>query len=518
MAKQLLASSIAAPAFYGLNTQESGVTLQQGFALHADNCIIDKFGRLGSRKGWQTLSTAKDTTAGGNVGVNLLGLSNFQEITGSETRLSWSATKFYKGTTDLTTLTPTTADTVSAGNWQAATLNDHHYFFQRGYLPLVYTNDGGADTFESVAVHTGTSGTAPSANTVLSAYGRLWAANTTTNKTTVYFTDILDGTKWTGGTSGVLNISAVLTQGADEIVALGAHNGYLYIFCKDNIIIYSDGDNFAAGMTTSSLTLVEVITGVGCISRDSVQNTGQDILFLSNTGVRSLNRTVQEKSQPMRDISKNIRDDIIQAINAEVLDNVKSIYSPTNAFYLLTFPATQQTFCFDTRQTLEDGSFRVTVWPELTPAGLLSHGSDLLFAQPNGIAKYRGYQDNGVKYEMAYYSNFFDLEMPNVNKIVKKLSATTVGATGQTFALKVGYEYSPVYFSQTFTIEAGTVYEYGIAEYGLSEYAGGILINDQSAPTQGAGNIIQIGFTTDINGTAMSLQKISIYAKQGKVL
>ncbi len=85
----------------------------------------------------------------------------------------------------------------------------------------------------------------------------------------------------------------------------------------------------------------------------------------------SLNRTVQEKSQPMRDISKNIRDDIIQAINAEVLDNVKSIYSPTNAFYLLTFPATHQTFYFDTRHTLEDGSFSVTVWPELTPAGLL---------------------------------------------------------------------------------------------------------------------------------------------------
>jgi hypothetical protein len=271
-------------------------------------------------------------------------------------------------------------------------------------------------------------------------------------------------------------------------------------------------------MTTASLVLTEVIEGVGCIARDSVQNTGADILFLSNTGVRSLNRTVQEKSQPMRDISKNIRDDMIQAITAEVLSNVKSVYSPTNAFYLLTFPATKQTFCFDTRQTLEDGSFRVTVWPELTPAGMLSLGSDLFFAQPDGIAQYRGYQDDGAKYEMAYYSNFFDLDMPNVNKIIKKLSATTVGATGQTFALRVGYEYSPIYFSQTFTLEAGAVYEYGIAEYGIAEFAGSVLINDQSAPSQGAGNIIQIGFTTDINGTAMSLQKISIYAKQGKVL
>tara|TARA_R110000744_G_scaffold25874_1_gene63932 strand:- start:142 stop:501 length:360 start_codon:yes stop_codon:yes gene_type:complete len=119
---------------------------------------------------------------------------------------------------------------------------------------------------------------------------------------------------------------------------------------------------------------------------------------------------------------------------------------------------------------------------------------------------------------MEYFSNYFDLEMANVNKIVKKLAATTVGATGQTFTLKVGYEYSPIYFSYTFTLDTGTVYEYGIAEYGLAEYSGSVLINNQQASTQGAGNIIQIGFTTEINGAPMSLQKISIYAKQGKVL
>jgi len=549
MAKQLLAASIAAPAFFGLNTQESGVTLQEGFALHADNCIIDKYGRLGSRKGWQTLTT-------GSTGVNLKGLSNFKDIAGTDVRLSWNDTTFFKGTQTLTTITPDTDDTITEGNWQAATLNDHHYFFQRGYEPLVYTNETGAEEFDSFSNHPHHHNSVPHGNTVLAAYGRLWVADTTDNKTTVYFTKLLDGSNFQSGTAGSLDISSVLTQGADEIVAVGAHNGYLIIFCKDNIIIYSDGDNFQGGMTTSNLTLVEVIEGVGCIARDSVQNTGEDILFLSNTGVRSLNRTVQEKSQPMRDISKNVRDDMIQAINGEVLANVKSVYSPTNAFYLLTFPATKQTFCFDTRQALEDGSFRVTIWPKLTPKGLLSLGSDLFFAQPDGIAQYRGYQDDGEKYEMAYYSNYFDLDMPNVNKIVKKLSATTVGATGQTFALEVGYEYSPIYFKETFKLTAGAVYEYSLCEYGpnpldedgdpyvpytvswdaggispdnwsagsatsqssLAEFAGSVLVNEQSAPTRGAGNIIQIGFTTDIDGAAMSLQKISIYAKQGKVL
>ena len=518
MAKQLMSSSIAAPAFYGLNTQESGVTLQEGFALQADNCVIDKYGRLGARKGWQTRSNAKDGSTGANANVNLIGVSNFKDVVGVDTLLSFSVDKFYKGLTNLVTLTPSTADTIAAGNWQAATLNDHHYFFQRGYLPLVYTNSGGADTFKSVATHTGTTGTPPSAHTVLAAYGRLWAADTATNKNTVYFTDVLNGTKWSGGTSGNINISSVLTQGMDEIVALGAHNGFLVIFCKNNIIIYGDGDNFQAGMTTSSLTLVEVIEGVGCIARDSVQNTGEDILFLSTTGIRSLSRTIQEKSQPMRDISKNVRDDVIQAINAENINLIKSVYSPINAFYLITFPTSQQTFCFDTRAPLEDGSFRATIWPSVSPKGFLSIDSTLYFAEANGVAEYRGYQDDGSKYEMAYYSNFFDLGMANVSKIVKKLSATTVGATGQSFTLKIGYDYSPVYYSYTFTLETGTVFEYGITEYGVGQYSGSVLINEQKASTQGAGDIIQIGFTTDINGTPMSLQKISLYAKQGKVL
>ena len=518
MAKQLLSAAIAAPAFFGVNTQESGVTLQEGFAVQADNCVIDKYGRLGARKGRTTLSVSKDGTGDANVGVNLKGVSNFKDITGTDLMISWSDTHFYTGSEALLTVTPTTSDTISEGNWQAATLNDHHYFFQRGYIPLVYTNEGGSVEFESFAEHDHTTSGYPSANTVLAAYGRLWAADTATNKTTVYFSTVLDGNKFSTGTSGTLDISSVLTQGMDEIVALGAHNGYLIIFCKNNIIIYGDGDNFQTGMTTTSLTLVEVIQGVGCIARDSVQNTGEDILFLSTTGVRSLNRTIQEKSQPMRDVSKNIRDDVIQAAILENKELIKAVYSPINAFYLITFPTALITFCFDTRMPLEDGSLRATFWPSMLPTGFLSKDSDLFFSGSNGVEKYLGYSDNGVKYEMDYYSNFFDLEMPNVSKIVKKIAATTVGATGQDFRLKIGYDYSPVYYSYSFTLDVGNVTEYGVAEYGIAEYLGSIKINNQQANSQGAGAIIQIGFSIDINGAPFSLQRISLYAKQGKVL
>ena len=59
MAEQLVGSSIAAPGFKGINTQDSSVTLESGFATIANNCVIDKFGRIGARKGW----LAKNTTS-----------------------------------------------------------------------------------------------------------------------------------------------------------------------------------------------------------------------------------------------------------------------------------------------------------------------------------------------------------------------------------------------------------------------------------------------------------------------
>jgi hypothetical protein len=52
MSEQLLTSSIAAPGFMGVNTQDSSVALEAGFATQASNCVIDKFGRIGARKGW----------------------------------------------------------------------------------------------------------------------------------------------------------------------------------------------------------------------------------------------------------------------------------------------------------------------------------------------------------------------------------------------------------------------------------------------------------------------------------
>ena len=56
----------------------------------------------------------------------------------------------------------------------------------------------------------------------------------------------------------------------------------------------------------ASMTLLDTISNVGCVDRDTVQNTGTDVIFLSQAGLMSIGRTIQEKSAPISSLSSNI--------------------------------------------------------------------------------------------------------------------------------------------------------------------------------------------------------------------
>ena len=727
MAKPLQSASIAAPGFFGLNTQESSLTLAAGFALQASNCVIDKYGRLGARKGWQLLTE-------GHTGVNLLGAHEFIDINGTRYFGAWSDNSFY--IVDGSTLTPVTysgSSTIEDGNWQAVTLNDAAYLFQRGYEPIYFNPTTGVlddvtsatntatvtmvntwdvtllNTHVISATHSGTvaeithlnhrlatgdeviisganeteyngtftitvlddntyeytmssspsqdatgtvlanskiavvghnghgfvtgdeikisganetgyngtftitvtsndeyyyemssiptqdatgttvasiekitvshtyhrlldgtevtfsgatpsdyngtftitvidsnsyyftipsiptsnasgtitatwdKGTPPSANTVISAYGRLWAADTEENKTTVYWSNLLDGTSWEQGTAGSLDISSVLVKGNDEIVALGAHAGRLIIFCKNNIVIYGATESSTV-LDPATMKLVEVINGVGCIARDSVQNTGVDILFLSSTGLQSIGRLIQEKSQPFRDMSKNVRDDLVSDITGIDPSSIRSVYAASEAFYLLLIPEYERIYCFDTRQILQDGSSRVTIWDNQTHTNMLEvydetfQRYELYFTNADGIAEYGGYQDNGQPYVIKYYTNYFDFGDSTKQKFLKRLSTTLIGGSGQDLVLKVGYDYNDSYRSFPISIATQDNAEYGIAEYNTTaEYTLGVLADTVRAPVGGQGSVLQVGFEATIDGSELSIQKLDIYIKEGRV-
>ena len=69
MSKPLMIYGISAPGFFGLNTQDSPLTLVSGFASIATNCVIDQYGRVGSRKGWSRVNSSSGNLGANNVGV-----------------------------------------------------------------------------------------------------------------------------------------------------------------------------------------------------------------------------------------------------------------------------------------------------------------------------------------------------------------------------------------------------------------------------------------------------------------
>jgi len=679
MAGPLKTTSITAPGFMGLNTQDSGVTLESGYATVANNCIIDKYGRLGARKGWDLLTdpinavftasisattmtvhsvtsgtlsigtilsgtgitagttitalgtgtggtgtytvsasqtrngisgtyartlavvtvtatahglsvgdtvyldftsgTAADGafaitavtantftithgtsgTTSGNVtiyrpttasndlttGSYLESIFEFKTIGGSISYLSSGDGKLYASSTT-TSLTRkyvfgadsggpvalSTQPNFTGNRWQWAALPEgsgaaaESYAFaaQSGNPFLVYRE--GAHSGPFVFQRVGTDyGTAPTGVTtfdpdcVLASFGRVWVGGLTDNKTTVFYSKLLDGAHFTGAGSGLLDIGGVVGQN-DEIVSIAQHNKYLVIFCKNNIVVYQGAND------PTTMTLADTIKGVGCIARDSVQNTGNDLIFLSKSGVRSFNRTVQENSMPLRELSLNIRDDLVSYLTVETLTNVKSAYFERDAFYLITFPGSKTMVYFDLRNILQNGAARTTIWNNnagITYKAFCStEDRKLILGVPNGMAEYTGYLDNTASYTFSYYTSNSDLGAPTQEKMLKKANLVVIGSGDQDFVFKYGYDYTLNPQSVTVVQNLGTktFSKFNTtAKYNISNYASaGIGVNTISMPLSGSGKVIQFGVEATVNDNPVSIQKIDVYLKTGKIL
>jgi len=512
--KPVTTYTITAPGFAGLNTNDAPVDLDSKFSSIADNCIVDKYGRIGARKGWSKVTTNANTELGVNA---ITAIGELVQIDGTITILAAGNNNLYKvsGTT-LTTLTyggGGSAPTITTSNWQIVSLSNTAIFFQRGYDPLIYDPTVSATTYRRMSEVVGYTGTILKANCALSAWGRVWCADTDTDTMTIKWSDTLAPHLWTAGTSGSLNLQGVWPHGGDQIVAIAAHNNNLVIFGTRQILIYEGADDPA------TMVLSDVIGGVGCVTRDTVQSTGDDLIFLSSSGVRSVRRTIQEKSAPMGNLSINVDGDVREAVANEIsVDSIKSVYSANEAFYLVTFPSSGFTSCFSTREPLPNGGWKATTWSGTLPtAYFYSQDRNTYLGEPGCVGKYNGYTDNEVSYKMMWYTSWIDFGNPEQTSIPKSIKVTVVGISNQQITFRWGFDYVPETkaLSKAIPIQPDAA-EYGEAEYGEAEYSTGVSIVQVSIPASGSGQVMQVGVDFDIVGAPISIQQFSIYTKEGR--
>jgi len=362
-------------------------------------------------------------------------------------------------------------------------------------------------------------------------YGRMFVGGVTEEKAVMYYSVLLDGDDYTGSGSGLLDLKKVWDN--DEIINIAPFFGQLVIFGKNNIAIYDNPDDVA------NMSLNEVISGVGLVNRDSVQAVGDDLVFLSATGLRSLNRTTEKDKVPLTDYSANIKDTLIRNIGQSTA--VKSVYLEDEGVYILTFTEKNITYAFDFKHFTPNKAPRVTTWSfdnDREPACMIDTElySGLLVGQKDGgIAGYEGYFDTDLAWvsSAASYTNsgitanvdsiWIPMGDSVAAAILKRLILVLEGGSGATLGVRWYTDYS---MSSSRTTEialnpaaTSTTALYGAATslwgdvkytpiYGLQEY---------KTPLTGRAKTLKINMNIVSNGFDASIQDLSIISLQGKI-
>ena len=501
MAQPLQNITIAAPAFKGLNTQDSPLSGDVQYASVVDNAIIDTYGRIGSRKGLEALTVNPEILNGATPTL----IHEYEDADGVLELLTVADGKVFKGANTLVDITPV-GYTITDENYAAINFNDKAYLFNKGAQPLIY------DTASGLVEMVASTGTAPQGDIAIGGFGRLWVSGVPTAPNTVYWSDLLIGDAWNSGSSGSINLDKVWADGSDKVTALTIWNGFLIIFGYNSIVIYQGAEDPA------TMSLGDTVNGVGCVARDTVQATGSDLLFLSARGVMSLGRVIQEKSNPISDVSKNVRDDLVRYWKQET-QHVRAIYSPTDSFYLLLLPTNNLIYCFDTKGLLENGSFRVTTWTTPNHKCFTVRQDDtLLVGNDKGINRYTGYLDNGDTYVMRYYSNPLSFGDPSKIKFPKKIVPSLISEGSVEVGIKWAYDFTNDFKTQLFTIDSQSSAYYGEDEFNESSFsAGSSKISAKRINTSGSGNLVSVGLECTINASPLSIQEFNIQATIGRI-
>jgi hypothetical protein len=519
--------------------------MDQSFASVADNCVIDNLGRIASRRGFQAYTTNPEILTGPITAVKEFILED-----GTKYLLCTGGSGIYIQDTgvakDLTALTLPDGYVINDDNWKIVPFNDKCYFVQAGQAPLVF--DPAVSTTAVAAWAELPPGAPGFPNEAHAAFGRLWLGAFDNNSAIIYWSGLLDGENWSSLGTGSLNTTEYWPAGFDEIVALGAHNNFMVLFGKRNILLYQTTPD-----VNNSISLVDTIEGLGCIARDSVVPTGVDYMFIDATGVRSLNRTIQEKSVPIGDISRNVRTEFQNALRLEPADDIRGVFHVEDNFYVCFLPSNPKTYVFDTWNPLPQGAARASVWTGVTiRCGERLESRETLFGGVGGLYRYTGSSDIRLDTEnanapvetaipMNYMTHPMDFGAPSNLIFPKQVDVTVVGGLLGNLTLNWGYDYKNPNSSKTLTIGADalptfwydepngvpTPEPFGIGEYtdpptnpdGITGYwTDGEAIRQLRYNIWGSGRNVRIGFTTNILGSRVSIQEVNIQALQGRIL
>jgi len=498
MSRPLVPLNLPIPGALGLNKQTSDQVLPPGWATKAVNLIFNENGRLASRKG----TRARGTDSAAALDFNAEPFQYIDASDGKAIIYTDSAAIFRETGTSPNITSTDISGSVPTVEWKFVNFNGTCIGHEVNTAPIIATTISG--NFATA------SGTQFNGSDVLSAFGRLWIID----GNDLRHSDVLIN-DFATGSAGSFDLAIYWPDGMDTAIALAQWNDHLVVFGRKSILVYENPDD-----PISSMQLKDIISGTGCIARDSVQSIGNDIVFLSNAGVKTLGRVIQEQSMPLRDISKNVRDYINGLVTTT--ESIKSVYSEDERFYLLSFKEAGVVMCFDMAGRLEDGSFRSTEW-SMHVSGMtrLVDKSVILMTYDNSVTAYdktalnvfsaRDYDNyidfaaqdgsGGCLYELNYEGawNDFGEGLEHRKKIFKSMIALIDAPAGEQHTIKWATDYEDVFSTLVITSTDEPQDRAGI-----------------KLPMDRDGQVLKIGVDSDVFGNEKTLQRFNVMAKLGR--
>ena len=574
MAQPLQQVSLSGMGFQGLNTELSPINSTAEFALVADNFVIDEVGRLGAREAFADLYPAMGTQANSFVDITAMSAwyggsiedpspvvvcctSEYKDTIRSKIDRQFSeALNISKRETDPAKSFAYSLSWVDDGEMQAATHPDLdttaldtalfvHFkeellLFSKGNPPIKYDGNGGFTKISAMPDYT-----SPEIDGVdelngdvaCSAYGRLWVSGVNDDYQAIYYSSLLREDKWydpdldTGfNDGGLINVQEYWPVEGDYIVNIHAHNGFLFVFGRRSILIYANASKGDPADDATGFGLQDAISNVGLVERDAICNTGTDILFVDDTGLRSIGRVVQEKSNPVAEASLNVTTDFVRSVgkerlSASVIKGIRLNYEPSRAIAVCLFRSTDTAYVFSTTSPSSTGGLMVTFWNGCT-FNCMYHAENssvgkfwLGGTESKGILEYKGYKSID-SYTIRWESSVVKQTQVALQKVIPRsiiymLNADPVAANCYSlwgFGSKMAYR-------REFALNVIGSTEWNVAEYDIDEYSGGDKgVWRSKINTMGSGEFMRVGLEIDVSGFFVGLQDIAVNYSTGRIV
>jgi len=497
------------PGTFGLNTEQALAVDDPRWCTEGTNLVFDDTNRLTSRKGLNNL------TISGGHSDDVESIHEFIKDSSSSEIIHAAGLMVYTGTSTLTDISGTIT-TPTANDWQFVNFNGKCIGVQQGHTPIVYTGTG------SFADITAATGSLPTGNCALAAFGRLWVADS--DRVTLKFSEILDETNWASAGSGSLDTTEIWPDGLDQIVAIGEFQNQLLIFGKRSILVYTGADKLIdnTGQATVSLAtsfqLYDIIRR-GTNWRDSVVAIGNDLLFMSPDGLRSVSRGLESQTMPLTDLSTQVRSILIGQLDGAT--TVKAAYSPVDRAYLVRIDKSTgiNYWYFDVGRRLPTGDLRAFRWTGINYTAITVASDNTVYLGTNGaLGDHSGYTDEMSTYDVEWLTAGTELGVQG-EKILKTGRFLVATNAENAFTLRWCVDFQEACYTAVGRAGFNNAQsEWNVAEWGLDEWSGTAQVSRElRVPLSHSGQIVQVGARATVSGFELAFANVTLLAKVGRL-